>query len=360
MPLTTGYPMAGEQTGSQSTPEDVRDAVADAALDAVGFDDGETPTEHAKSAEKPASKAAAKPDAEPDTDDEPEDGTDAGETEEPDDTDESEDTEEPEDEPTKGAELDKARRALARAKVPKKIIDSLSDEELIAWGKETAQHQATVDKAFTELKELQTRKSETDTSQTDESQTADGKGSDTAAAAKSAETVDLSEAASALRAELGDETADALVKLLQASHKPYLEKIGMLEKSLGLLTKASEANVLSSARAALVERYPTLTDDQFAAVKAKAETLAKTGDYRGKQDDLFADAAKLAIGEPDTSKQREALRDQHRSRSRGTPSTSSRKPTKPRSIEQRKDAALDAALDGKSGQEIAAAWSGGA
>lgn len=351
MPLTTGYPMGEPNDNGQTAIDAARDQAVDAALDSIEFEDDDT----LGAGESPG-------DTEPEGATPEDSGSDATSDSPGDTADDDPDDSGDDKTATQTDDLDKARRALARAKVPKKIIESLSDEELLAWGAETARNQADVDRAFTRLKKLETQGSEPDSSQTDESQTTDDAGSDTAASVSDAGEVDLSDEASAFRDEFGDEAADALVNIVQKSQEPLRREFSQLKKTLDVLTKANEATVINSARTALVERYPDLTDEQFEQVKAKATTLAKTGDYRGKsQDVLFSDAAKLAIGEPDSSKARQALRDEHRSRSRGTPSTSGRKVSKtPRSNSQRLDAAADAALDGRPAAAIRQAYAGGA
>lgn len=225
--------------------------------------------------------------------------------------------------PEEQARYENAYRALRRAKVPKKVLDGLAEEDLLAWGRDLIPVHEEVDKAFQERDSLRDKSQKGATRESfDEADTA----------VPSSE-VTLDESVVTPFAEaLGIEDPDRLAAvkafakaIADQSTSKYRDTLEQLQESV--IGMASER-----VRQDLGKAFPQVLDDDNAwkKVLAKARTFQKTGDYDDDPVAAWHDAASVIVGRP-SPKAEPASEDNEKSearrrRSASQPSTRSKSP----------------------------------
>lgn len=176
------------------------------------------------------------------------------------------------------SERESAIRALRRAKTPQSVIDSLSDDDLVAWGTDLSKIQSDVDKKLSATKEPEP---ETDGTEPQGS-------TDTTPQAPSL--LNWDQMTAPLKDTFGDDDAEAMVAPMRAVFDTLQHQNQMLSNVVeNLLVKESFRQ--------LEGRYPQLADpEQQLLVQEKVRSL-NTAEYQS-IDDLIGDAARLVLGSP--------------------------------------------------------------
>ena len=257
---------------------------------------------------------------------------------EPEETDESGEPEREAD----GDDLTRAISALRRDGLPKSLISTMTDEQILEVGSKRAKVQGDTDEAFRQLSELKNL-SEPDAEESG------AESPDVAAPAAKPAFANLDEALTGFTDIFGDEAAGALRAPLEAAITPVTQQLEQGRNQLGSLMQTVEDLMVTSARANLSEKFPGLGQDTaFADVRTRMKTLVKSGGYND-METLMSDASRIEFSDESAEAIRASRisRDRHRSNGQPTPG-SSRIPAKAMTSEEAEDAVLMALEAGDS------------
>lgn len=235
-------------------------------------------------------------------------------------------------EPAEDQELEKALRVLRYLKLPQKAIDAMGREEAISVAQHESRRSADLQRAKAqEQQAAQAAIQEESTEQVD------------------LPAVDLAELARPVAELLDPEALPVVQKAFQgvfdAATKAMQAKLQEQGKRLATVSNVASDLLENLHRTRLQVRYPQAGDDEsWKALRAKASTLAKTGDYSSLED-AFADAAAvLRWSDAPTKSTKSATA---RQRSDGQPMTDRRVPQpRAKSAEEREMDVLGILLNG--------------
>ena len=177
---------------------------------------------------------------------------------------------------------DGALSALKRDGISQAIIDKMSEEEILELGAKRAKVQSDTDNAYRELGALKkSGENESDETKTESevAEPADQPVEDT-----------LKETLKPFADIFGDDAADALLSYGKTAVEP-------LATQLQAQQAMREQLLLDRSRQGLADRFPSLaTDEGYASVQQRMQTLVKSGEYRD-IDTLMNDAARIEFSD---------------------------------------------------------------
>jgi len=205
------------------------------------------------------------------------------------------------------ADYEAALRAMRRAKTPQSVIDGMSHEDAIAWGKELHGVQADADSAFSRVKDLERQLEEEASSSADGTSGPEDSEDSTEFEPVTLTAEDVTPLIRSLGVEDDDEAASELLGVFNtiaaAVDKVYQERNQpQVDPRIEGLQGTVQAIAMRLAREDLSVNYPEVkaNEAKFQDVLGKFRTLWETGDYES-HDDAMADAARLILGEPVTA-----------------------------------------------------------
>lgn len=250
----------------------------------------------------------------------------------------------------KAPELEAALHALRRAKTPQKVIDQMSEEELLQWGGGLAKDQANVDNMSTQLGELRKQVG----AKAGENKAPEGapKGDQPKPAEplkREGQPAELKQVVRPLMEALAlpDDEEGTLVEFAQAVTQPFRTELEAQAQKFAVLNAALERLILNDARRELGSRFPQLSDEAvFGRVQARMAGLIKSGEYDSPLA-LMSDAARLELGDAPPA------REPSRARDNGQVTTSTRPQQRvPLSREQEEDEILHALARGEKPEDL--------
>lgn len=140
------------------------------------------------------------------------------------------------------------------------------------------------------------------------------------------EPFDLNGALEPFQQELGEESAKALAKALEATHGRSNARIKELEARLDQAQRIALMSLYESARGRLAGRFPQLADPEtWQQVAHKAEGFVSTGNWDS-VDAAVLDAAKIqGLEDADVARKRELEAKTNAARNKGSPTGKSRR-----------------------------------
>jgi hypothetical protein len=256
-------------------------------------------------------------------------------------SDQEEDREQPE--PIKSDEIEKALAALRRDGLPPKVIEQMTNQEVLDLGLKRSKVQADTDNAYRELQEL--KKTGEDTAESDQE-------SEPSEPTDQPMSANLKEAVKPFQDLFGEDGAKALEGYQKAVLMPMINKLDHVIQVIGQYT-AKEA------RRELGDKYPQLGDDQaYSKVEERMGKLLKSGAYSSAHE-LMADAARLEFAD-DQRDAAKAYRDKVGQMRENGQMSSQSKQSAPASLSQedREDLVLDLLEGGGSKDEARRAYDG--
>lgn len=179
-------------------------------------------------------------------------------------------------------DMDGALSALKRDGLSQAIIDKMSEEEILELGAKRAKVQSDTDNAYRELGELK--------------KSGNSESNETATESEVAEPADqpvegtLEDTLKPFADIFGDDAADALQIYGKTTVEPLATQLQAQQAML-------EQLLLDRSRQSLGERFPNIaTDEGYASVQQRMQTLVKSGEYRD-IDTLMADAARIEFSD---------------------------------------------------------------
>lgn len=251
------------------------------------------------------------------------------------------------------SDLEAALTALRLAGIPNEVIEHTGRKRLVAWGLEQRDREAKRKQDTEEKLKGKTAELEEQIQQLTEKRDL-----------KSAEPTldpDLEELigthAASIAAEYGDDFGKLFGSALSDVAK-HLSKPAPVEQDApdGRSVMVEEM-ILDRERAAIGERYPNVSDEDWGKVADKAQILIQTGSYKGLSgcDTAFQDAAQIVLGVPPDAKEAvEAKRAESRRRDRGQPVAGRVRSKSPKAMTQdeKEERALEMLEGGKSVAEV--------
>lgn len=239
-------------------------------------------------------------------------------------------------------DLSKAISALRRDGLPKSVIESMSDDQILEIGLKRAKVQSDTDDAFRQLAELKNA-GET------EAQESEGESSDVAAPADQPPIANLDEALTGFTDIFGEDAAGALKAPLEAAISPFAQQVEAGREQLSTLAQTVENLLIRDARRELADKFPALSSEEgFSTVQKRMETLVKSGGYND-MESLMSDAARIEFSDESSAAVQASRQARDIQRANGQPTPgSSRIPAKALSVEEVEDAVLMALEAGDS------------
>ena len=256
---------------------------------------------------------------------------------------EGETDEQPED---RGTAFEKAVSVLQRAKVPKAVIDSLSEADAMAWADDQAKSQATTDETYRRNAELERQLKGEDGSHEGESQSEE----------PPAGVDNPDRELEAFSEAFGEEASGALADYVG-------KRVGQSEQRASAMETMLENMIIENATASMRESFPQLDDaDNVSKMVETATALVSTGTYSGEvvsaMKTAMKDAANQLWAEDNRTVTAAAKNQLQAKRRQGTSSVphGSRTPDTSLSSDERDDRVLRALEEGASIGDARKAW----
>jgi len=197
-----------------------------------------------------------------------------------------------------------AFRSLQKDKVPQKVLDSLSHDEIVAWGDDRAKNHLDIDRIKTKNAEL-------------ERAAALVQGKSEATAETKAVTID-DDTLSEFVEIFGDEAAEPLRKFGESIVKKVMDGLGDQRKDLQTVIARMQAQEQVEARKSLSDRYDLSEEQRWQAVTAYMDKDANT--HTTAHDAVLSACRQLFADEPHP----DAVAAEHQARDNGQPTTEHR------------------------------------